>query len=34
MGGEPRFMAGHITATTLLSAVAIPVSLWFAGLFG
>jgi predicted permease len=34
MGGDPRFMAGHITATTLLSAVAIPVSLWFAGLFG
>ena len=34
MGGDPRFMAGHITATTLLSAVAIPVSLWFAGMFG
>jgi predicted permease len=34
MGGDPRFMAGHITATTLLSAVAIPVSMWFAGLFG
>jgi malonate transporter and related proteins len=34
MGGDPRFMAGHITATTLLSAVAIPTSLWFAGLFG
>jgi malonate transporter and related proteins len=28
MGGEPRFMAGHITATTLLSALALP--LWLA----
>lgn len=34
MGGDARFMAGHITATTLLSALAIPASLWFAGLFG
>jgi malonate transporter and related proteins len=34
MGGDPRFMAGHITATTLLSAAAIPASLWLASLFG
>lgn len=34
MGGNPRFMAGHITATTLLSALAIPAAIWFAGLFG
>jgi malonate transporter and related proteins len=34
MGGDPRFMAGHITATTLLSAIAIPAALWLAGLFG
>jgi len=34
MGGDPRFMAGHITATTLLSAAAIPAAIWFAGLFG
>jgi predicted permease len=27
MGGDPRFMAGHITATTLLSALAIPAAL-------
>lgn len=34
MGGDPRFMAGHITATTLLSALAIPAAIWLAGLFG
>jgi predicted permease len=34
MGGDPRFMAGHISATTLLSAAAIPAAIWFAGLFG
>lgn len=34
MGGDPRFMAGHITATTLLSALAIPAAIWVAGLFG
>ena len=34
MGGDPRFMAGHIPATTLLSAAAIPAAIWFAGLFG
>jgi malonate transporter len=34
MGGDPRFMAGHITATTLLSAAAIPAALWAASLFG
>lgn len=34
MGGDPRFMAGHITATALLSAFAIPAAIWFAGLFG
>ncbi len=27
MGGDPRFMAGHITATTLLSAITIPLAL-------
>jgi predicted permease len=27
MGGDPRFMAGHITSTTLLSALAIPAAL-------
>lgn len=26
MGGNPRFMAGHITATTLLSMLAIPLA--------
>ena len=34
MGGDPRFMAGHITATTLLSALAIPTAIWLAGLVG
>ncbi len=34
MGGDPRFMAGHITATTLLSAIAIPVAIWLAGVVG
>lgn len=34
MGGDPRFMAGHITATTLLSALAIPVAIWLAGVVG
>lgn len=34
MGGNPQFMAGHITATTLLSALAIPSAIWLAGLFG
>jgi malonate transporter len=34
MGGDPRFMAGHITATTLLSAIAIPVAIWLAGVLG
>ena len=34
MGGDPRFMAGHITATTLLSALAIPAAIWLAGLVG
>ena len=34
MGGNGRFMAGHITATTLLSALAIPGAIWVAGLFG
>jgi len=34
MGGDPRFMAGHITATTLLSALAIPAAIWMAGLVG
>jgi hypothetical protein len=34
MGGDPRFMAGHITATTLLSALASPAAIWVAGLFG
>lgn len=34
MGGNPQFMAGHITATTLLSALAIPAAIWFASLFG
>ncbi len=34
MGGDPRFMAGHITATTLLSALAIPVAIWLADLLG
>jgi malonate transporter len=27
MGGDPRFMAGHITATTILSALAMPLVL-------
>jgi predicted permease len=30
MGGDPRFMAGQITATTLLSALAIPLAFAFA----
>jgi len=34
MGGDPRFMAGHITATTLLSALAIPAAIWLAELVG
>jgi hypothetical protein len=34
MGGDPRFMAGHITATTLLSALAIPTAIWLAGVVG
>jgi malonate transporter len=34
MGGNPHFMAGHITATTLLSALAIPSAIWLASLFG
>ena len=34
MGGNPQFMAGHITATTLLSSLAIPSAIWLAGLFG
>lgn len=34
MGGNPQFMAGHITATTLLSALSIPAAIWVAGLFG
>jgi malonate transporter len=32
MGGDPRLMAGHITATTLLSALAIPAALALAQL--
>ena len=27
MGGDPRFMAGHITATTLLAALSLPLAL-------
>jgi malonate transporter len=34
MGGDPRFMAGHITATTLLSALAIPAAIWLAEVVG
>jgi predicted permease len=34
MGGDPRFMAGHITATTLLSAIALPAALALAGMLG
>jgi malonate transporter and related proteins len=34
MGGDPRFMAGHITATTLLSAAVIPLVLALAHSLG
>jgi hypothetical protein len=30
MGGDPRFMAGQITATTLFSTLSIPLALAFA----
>ncbi len=34
MGGAPTFMAGHITASTILSAIAIPIALAFANALG
>lgn len=34
MGGDPRFMAGHITASTILSALAIPAALAIAQMLG
>ncbi len=34
MGGDPRFMAGHITASTILSALAIPAALAIANMLG
>jgi predicted permease len=34
MGGDPRFMAGHITATTLLSVISIPAALALAKALG
>lgn len=34
MGGDARLMAGHVTSSTLLSALAIPLALWVAQQIG
>ena len=32
MGGDPRLIAGHVTATTVLTVITLPFWIWFASL--